>query len=269
LNQDEHQYLIDTLLLAIEGTKPLDAAERRLGLWDKETMWKSLAFNETLLFSVLDYPISIKAMSLYAVYKIIPMQSYKYEEEFRTIMKATAKTCEDKTFLDIYKTKNSRVFQETNEKEYYLPPNKEEYERIGRELIHQEALDHVYKGLGEYLRKERDKMLDGGDPSLFTWTNLHNKIRCFCKKLGRAREALEQYQKDSDIKRFISNSGMADLNDIQHNHVLVTLFLEKAHGIHGIHGMELATFGNGNETGKEGAIKQIAREITLNADSLY
>jgi len=37
----------------------------------------------------------------------------------------------------------------------------------------------------------------------------------------------------------------------------------------GIPGVELATSGNANETGKEDAIKQIAREITLNADLLY
>ena len=96
---------------------------------------------------------------------------------------------------------------------------------------------------------------------------MFNKIRCFFKNIARARKALEQYEKDGNIKRFIANSGMVDLIDIQLRYVLETFFFEKAP--HGIPGVKLATSGNWNETGKEDAIKQIAREITLNADLLY
>lgn len=266
LNEDEHQYLIDTLLLVFEGKKTLPSPMRELGLWDKETMWNSLAFNETMLFSVLNYPESIRALSLYAVYKRIPMQSYQYEEEYDKIMTPIVKMYEAGAFIDVYKIKNPKVMKGMGEKEYIFP-NIEELKKIGLELMRGEALNLVYKRFGEYLRKEEFKTFAGGEPSLFTWTNLNNKIRCFCKKLGRAREALEQYQKDSDIERFIANSGMVDLTDIQHNYVLETFVLEKARL--GLPGVELATFGNWNETGKEDATKQIAREITLNADLLY
>lgn len=266
LNEDEHQYLIDALLLVFEGWKTLDTSERRLGLWDKETMWKSLAFNETMLFSVLDYPASIRALSLYAVYKRIPMQSYQYEDAYNRIMTPIVKVYESGAFIDVYKVKNPRVMKEMGEKEYVFP-NIEELKQIGIELMGQEASNMFYKRLGEYLWKEESKMLAGGELSLFTWTNLNNKIRCFCKKLARAREALEQYQKDDDIERFIANSGMADLTALEQKHVLETFVLEKVP--HGVAGEELATFGNWNETGEEAAVKDIAREITLNADLLY
>jgi hypothetical protein len=152
------------------------------------------------------------------------------------------------------------------EKEY-ISPNIEELKQIGLELMSGEALNLFQKRFGQYLREERFKMLAGGEPSLFTWTNLNNKIRCFCKKIGRAREALQQYQKDSNIDRFIANSGMVDLTDAQHDLVLVTFAREKAP--YSIPGVELATSGNWNESGEEAAIKEIAREITFNADLLY
>jgi hypothetical protein len=265
LNEDEHQYLIDTLLLIHERRKTLFPMPE-LGLWEKEAMWNSLAFNETMLFSVLDYPASIRALSLYAVYKRMPMQSYQYEGKYNMVMTPIVKMYEAGAFIDVYKVKNPKAMKETSEREYFCP-NIEELKQIGRELMSGEALNLFQKRFGEYLRKEESKMLYGGETSLFTWTNLNNKIRCFCKKLARAREALEQYQKDSDIDRFIANSGMVDLTDAQHDLVLVTFALEKAP--HSIPGVELATHGNWNESGKEAAIKEIAREITFNADLLY
>lgn len=266
LNEDEHQYLIDTLLLIHERRKTLPSPMRELGLWEKETMWNSLAFNETMLFSVLDYPASIRALSLYAVYKSIPMQSYQYEEVYDKIMTPIVRMYEAGAFIDVYEVKNPKVMKRMGEKEY-ISPNIEELKQIGLELMHSEARNMFYKRFDEYLREEEFKMLAGGQSSLFTWTNLNNKIRCFCKKIDRAREALEQYQKDDDIERFIANSGMFDLTRVQHNYVLETFALKKARL--GIPGVELATSGNWNETGKEDAIKQIAREITLNADLLY
>lgn len=265
-NEDEHQYLVDTLLLIHERRKTLPSPMRELGLWEKETMWHSLAFNETMLFSVLNYPESVRALSLYAVYKRIPLQSYQYEGKYDRIMTPIVKMYEAGTFIDVYEVKNQKVMKRMDEKEYMFP-NTEELKQIGTELMDQEATNMFYKRLGEYLRKEEFKMLAGGKLSLFTWTNLNNKIRCFCKKIDRAREALEQYQKDEDIERFIANSGMVDLTGVQHNYVLRTFVLEKAP--HSVPGVELATWGNWNESGKEAAIKEIAREIALNADLLY
>lgn len=100
-DEDEHQYLIDTLLLIHERRKTLPSAMRELALWEKETMWKSLAFNETILFSVLDYPASIRALSLYAVYKSIPMQSYQYDEKYDKIMTPIVKMYETGAFIGV------------------------------------------------------------------------------------------------------------------------------------------------------------------------
>jgi len=266
LNEDEHQYLMDTLLLIQERRKIRPSFMRELGLWEKETMWNSLAFNETMLFSVLDYPESIMALYYYAVYKRLPMQSYQEERTYKEIMTPIVKMYEGGGFIDVYKLKNPKVMKRMGEKEY-ICPNIEKFKQIGLELMHSEATDLIYKNLDEYLRTEESKMFAGGESSLFTWTNLNNKIRCFCKKIGRAREALEQYQKDGDINRFISNSGMVDLTGAERNYVLITFALEKSR--HGVPGVELATFGNWNETGKEAAIKEIARSITHNADLLY
>ncbi len=265
-NEDEHKYLIDTLLFIHEKRKALPSFMRELGLWEKEAMWHSLAFNETMLFSVLDYPASIRALSLYAVYKRRPMQSYQYEEVYDTIMTRIMQMYEAGTFIDVYKAKNPKVMKETNEIEY-LCPNMEDLKQIGRELMRSEADNLIYRRLDEYLLNEDYKTFAGGKPSLFTWTNLNNKIRCFCKKLDRAREALEQYQKDGDIERFIANSGMVDLTRVHQNYVLETFACEKSRL--GAPGVELATFGNWNESGKEAAIKDIARRLTLNADLLY
>ena len=266
LNEDEHQYLMDTLLLIHERRKIRPSFMRELGLWEKETMWNSLAFNETMLFSVLDYPESIKALYYYAVYKRLPMQSYQEECTYKEIMIPIVKIYQGGGFIDAYKLKNPKVMKSMGEKEY-ICPNIEEFKQIGLELMDLEATNLIYKNLDEYLRIEESKMFAGGESSLFTWTNLNNKIRCFCKRIGTAREALEQYKLDSDIKRFIANSGMADLTGVARNHVLVMFALEKPR--QGAPGVELATFGNWNETGKEAAIKEIARSITHNADLLY
>jgi hypothetical protein len=267
LDEGEHQYLMDTLLLIQEERKKLDSVIRKLGLWEKETMWKSLAFNETMLFSALDYPWSIRALSLYAAYKRFPIQSYLIEENYDMIMTPIVKMYEAGSVLDVYKGKNPKVMKGMSEIEY-LFPNIEESKQIGLELMHSEARNMIfYKRLDEYLREEESRKLAGGGSSLFTWTNLNNKIRCFCKKIDRARKALEQYQKDGDIKRFIANSGMVDLTRVHQNYVLETFALEKAR--FGVPGVKLATSGNWNETGKEDAIKDIARRITLNADLLY
>jgi hypothetical protein len=265
LNEDEHQYLMDTLLLIHERRKTQSSVMQELGLWEKETMWNSLAFNETMLFSVLDYPESIMALYYYAVYKRIPMQSYQEERTYKEIMTPIVKMYEGGGFIDVYKLKNPKVIKRMDEKEY-ICPNIEEFKQIGLELMHSEATDSFYKNLDEYLRLEESKMFAGGESSLFTWTNLNNKIRCFRKRISTARKALEQYKLDSDIKRFIANSGMADLTGVERNHVLVNLVVEKPQGVRGV---DLATFGNWNETGQEAAIKEIARNITHNADLLY
>jgi hypothetical protein len=265
LDEDEHRYLIDTLLF-IHEKRTLPSFMWELGLGEKEAMWRSLAFNETMLFSVLDYPASIRALSLYAVYKRIPMQSHQYEEVYDTIMTPIVQMYEAGKFIDVYKTKNPRVMKDTNKTEYFCP-NIEDLKQMGLELIRSEAINLIYRRLNEYLNKEEYVISVGGKPSLFTWTNLNNKIRCFCKKLASAKEALEQYQKDGDIESFMANSGMVDLPGVYQKHVLETFACEKALG--GIPGVELATSGNWNETGEEAAIKDIARRITLNADLLY
>jgi len=245
LNEDEHQYLINTLLLILEEQKKLDTAERRLGLWDKETMWNSLAFNETMLFSVRNYPESIRALSLYAVYKRIPMQSYQYEEEYDRIMTPVVKMYEDGAFIDVYRTKNPKVTKGVRENDLILP-NVEEMKEKGFELVESEAIDMPYKRLSEYLHKEENKMLIGDKLSLFTWTNINNKVRCFCSNVDRVREALERYP--DDIEGMMREAGFEHyLLPLQQKTALETMVVD----------------------GPDAMAQFIATEITLNADLLY
>lgn len=245
LNEDEHQYLVNTLLLILEGKKNLMTAERELGLWDKGTMWNSLASNETMLFSVLNYPESIRALSLYAIYKRIPMQSHQYKEEYDRIITPVVKMYEDGAFIDVYRTKNPKVTKGLGEKEFVLP-NMHEMEEKGFDLLASEAINMPYKRLNEYLDKEmfRYKML-GDKLSLFTWTNINNKIRCFCSKINRVRRALEHYP--DNIDDMMREAGFEDLLLLQQKMALEEMALG----------------------GPDAMAQFVAQEITLNADLLY
>lgn len=247
LNEDEHQYLVNTLLLILEGKKNLMTAEREQGLWDKGTMWNSLTFNETMLFSVLDYPESIRALSLYAVYKRIPMQSHEYAEEYNRIITPVVKMHEDGAFTDVYKTKNPKVTKRMGERQFILP-NIEEMKEKGLELIESEAINMPYKGLNEYLHKEENKMLIGDRLTLFTWTNINNKIRCFCSEINRVKKALEHYPDDAHVRDMMREAEFEDyLLPLQQKMALEKMAVD----------------------GPDAMAQFVAREITLNADLLY
>lgn len=257
-NADEHQYLANTLLLILEEKKNLDTAERELGLWDKETMWNSLALNETMLFSVLNYPESIRALSLYAVYKRVPTQSYKYGKEYDKIMAPVIEMYENATFIDVYKNMNPIVTKGKSKKEFILP-NIEEINQRRFELVHLvrlEATNMFYKQLGEYLDKEtfEYKMESLGyktarnDLSLFTRTNINNKIRCFCSEFNRIKKTLERYPDDAHVRDMVKKAKFEDyLLPMQQIEALKIKVV----------------------SGHDAMAEFVAREITLNADLLY
>lgn len=78
---------------------------------DDETL-SLLAFTETHLFAVLDYPNSIRALALYMLYKERPDIVAKHPEfyaEFRELMEPVFRAQQNGTFQEWYKRKNPRL----------------------------------------------------------------------------------------------------------------------------------------------------------------
>ena len=107
--EDEHFYLDTTLLRRFEATKQLgqdflSGAKQKYGHSpeDEKEMLNMITAAETRLFSVLDPPDSIRALALYIVYKEVPLEAHRYEEEYNKIMGPILKMEEEGTFMDVY-----------------------------------------------------------------------------------------------------------------------------------------------------------------------
>jgi len=238
LNKDEHQYLVDTFLIILEAKKKLDSDEQDLGLWDKDNMWNLLALNETIMFSVLVCHEAIRALSLYAVYKRIPMQSYQYVDEYDRIMAPVMQMCEDGEFISFYKAKNPKVAKMMNPSKFIFPDTPELYEK-GLMLVDLEAIDMPYKRLNEYLNGEKINTL-----SLFTQTNINNKVRCFYSKINQIKKA---FNKDTSLENKMKEAKFNDMTLPEQKMALQILAKD----------------------GVDTMAEFISREITLNADLLY
>jgi hypothetical protein len=120
--EDEHFYLSTTLLRRLEARKQLgqdflSSAKQRFGLSpkDEKEMLNIIIAAETRLFSVLDPPDSIRALALYIVYKEVPSEAHRYEEEYNRIMGPIVKMEEDGTFMDLYRKKNPNMAKQMDE----------------------------------------------------------------------------------------------------------------------------------------------------------
>lgn len=238
-NGDEHKHLANTLLLVVEGKRNVMSAERELGLWDKRTMWNSLALNETMLFSVLAYPESIRMLCLYAVYKKIPMESFQYKEEFDRTMTPILGMYDKRTFEKVYNTRNAKTLR-INETELVLP-NIKEMMADGLELIRMEALDMPNKNLSRYL----DEEILSGDLSMFTRTNINNKVRCFCSRIDIVKKALVCHS--DSIEKMMEQANFEDMTELD----------------------QIKALGILARDGEDVMARYIARTVTLNADLLY
>jgi len=238
LKKDEHQYLVDIFLIILEAKKKLDSNERDLGLWDKDNMWNLLALNETVMFSVLDSPAAIRALSLYAIYKRIPTQSYQYIDEYEKIMKPIIKMCKDGKFANFYKESNPKVSKIIDPDKFVFPDTPEVYEK-GLELVDLEAIDIPHKRLNEYLSVEKIGAL-----SLFTQTNIYNKVRCFYSKINQIKKA---FNKTTSLENKMQEAKFNDMTLLEQKMALEILA----------------------KNGVDSMAEFISREITLNADLLY
>lgn len=77
-----------------------------------------LALTETHLFSVLDYPNSIRALGLYMVYKERPdiiEKHPEFEAEYGRLIEPVLRAQQDGTFLEWYKRKNPKLAAQMRE----------------------------------------------------------------------------------------------------------------------------------------------------------
>jgi hypothetical protein len=110
--EDEHFYLATTLLRRFEARKKLG---QDLGLLNDKENLNLVTNSETMSFSVLDPPKSIRALALYIVYKEVPSEAYRYEEECNRIMEPVMKMEENGTFMDLYRKKNPNMAKQMDE----------------------------------------------------------------------------------------------------------------------------------------------------------
>lgn len=243
--RNTHEHLARTLILSLEDKFKIDRTAQELGLSEKMTMWNALALNETLLFAVLDYPECVKALSLYAIYKKVPMRSYSFEGMFKSLMQPVIAAYETGEFKRIYETKNPRDITTM----LINLPRTQEIMKEGLEWLETEALMWPWKSFSKYLSA-------GGAQSLFSWVNINNKIRCFRLNLNQAKNALKRYKwnekeprlEDGDsIEAIMEDAGIANLTPLQQKEALESWAVN----------------------GPDAAAEWVAREITLNADNLF
>lgn len=104
-DRDEHWLLANTWLTRYASSK--QAKER-------DTAWtKFVAYKDTLQYSVLETPKSIRGLALFLIYKELgEEQVIPYATEFSQLMDAVMKSRENHTFLDEYKRRNPRTWRE-------------------------------------------------------------------------------------------------------------------------------------------------------------
>jgi len=104
-DRDEHWLLANTWLTRYAS---LEQATSRGNEWTK-----FVAYNETLQFSILETPRSIRGLALLLVYKELgEEQVISYATEFAQLMEVIMKSREDYTLLDEYKKRNPRTWRE-------------------------------------------------------------------------------------------------------------------------------------------------------------
>ena len=104
-DRDEHWLLANTWLTRYSSSKQAKK---------KGTSWaKYVAYGDTLLYSVLETPKSIRGLALFLVYKELgEEQVIPYSTEYSQLMGAVMESRENNTFLDEYKKRNPRIWME-------------------------------------------------------------------------------------------------------------------------------------------------------------
>ncbi len=110
-DEDEHFYLATTWLRRFFRDKRAYLLGDRLS--DEEL--DRLSWTETMQFSILDPPDSIRALGLHMIYKECPREYLKYVREYNKLMEPVTEARENETFMDIYRQKNPRIVMRSEE----------------------------------------------------------------------------------------------------------------------------------------------------------
>lgn len=152
-DQDEHWLLANTWLIRYGSTKQ---AKQKGEDWTK-----FVAYKDTLQFSILEPPKSVRALALFLVYKEIGDETASYYgSEFSEVMELIIESQESNVFLDKYKERNPRTWKETqveDDSSYWshmlyllfkgLEPSKEAEEAWSKSKIKREIEKPGWKGL--------------------------------------------------------------------------------------------------------------------------
>ena len=104
-DRDEHWLLANTWLTRYGSSKQ---AKKKGAAWTK-----FVAYKDTSQFSILEPPKSIRALALFLVYKELGEDAaIPYAMEFAPLMEPVMKSKDNHTFLDEYKKRNPRTWEE-------------------------------------------------------------------------------------------------------------------------------------------------------------
>lgn len=110
-DKDEHFYLATTWLRRFFSCK--QAYQHGKKLSDEEL--GNLSWTETINFSILTPPNSVRAMGLYMVYKECPKEYLKHVKEYNTLMALVTEVKKNGTFMDFYKQMNPRIVMKSQQ----------------------------------------------------------------------------------------------------------------------------------------------------------
>jgi hypothetical protein len=104
-DRDEHWFLANTWLTRYGSSKQ---SKQKGAEWAK-----FVAYKDTLQFSILEPPQSIRGLALFLIYmELGEEQALYYADEFSQIMKPIMEISGTKLFFDKYKQKNPRTWEE-------------------------------------------------------------------------------------------------------------------------------------------------------------
>lgn len=104
-DEDEHFYLATTWLRRFFSDGRAYMQGEKLS---QEELGK-MSWTETIEFSILDPPHSIRALSLYMIHKECPREYLKYIKEYNQLMAPVTEANKNGTFMEVYKQKNPRI----------------------------------------------------------------------------------------------------------------------------------------------------------------
>jgi len=152
-DRDEHWFLANTWLKRYGLSKQ---AKRKGAAWTK-----FVAYKDTLQFSILESPKSIRGLALFLVYmELGERQALYYADEFSQLMEPVMESSGTRVFLDKYKQRNPRTWEENQVKDessqysrmlYWLfrglEPSEEAEEAWNKSEIKSEIEKPGWKGL--------------------------------------------------------------------------------------------------------------------------